>query len=351
MPTFSILIAVYNAAPWLDACFDSLAAQTCADFEALCVDDCSTDESGAMLQRWCAADNRFKVWRTQQNGGQGAARNLALKYATGRYTLFLDADDMLAPDALAVLREAFEGATSKKENAEEKSAEEKAEEVEAENPVDAALLRLVKRWDGGSEEEVPIPEPANQRYFTGREACALNIDFRLHGVYAIRTDIHRKIPYITSPRNYGDDNTTLLHYLACRRVVPTAATYYYRQHATSSSHTDGLARLDILEADAQRRTIVEVAQLGREALRCCERHCWESFVGRYIEFFYKNHPSAADRRTAHRRFAAALRVMRPLRLNLLRPQHPSFLFLRPYCLFRLWQSLLFHAKKFLKRSA
>lgn len=334
MPTFSILIAIYNAAPWLDACFQSLAEQTCGDFEALCVDDCSTDESLEVVEKWCKADQRFHVWRTPQNGGQGAARNLALTHATGRYTLFLDADDTLAPDALALLRDAFE-----------------PDGVD-DQEVDAALLRLVKTQDDSDvEEEVPFPRPQNGHYFTGREACALNIDFRLHGVYAIRTAIHQQIPYITSPRSYGDDNTTLRHYLACRRVVITAATYYYRQHAASSSHTDGLARLNLLEADAQRRSIIEQAQLGRAALRCCERHCWEAFVGRYIEFFYKSNPSAADRRTAHRRFASALRLMRPSRLELWRPRHPSFLFLRPYGLFRAWQSLLFHTKKLFQRKA
>lgn len=348
MPTFSILIAVYNAAPWLDACLHSLSKQTCGDFEALCVDDCSTDESRVVLQEWCAADSRFKAWRTPTNSGQGAARNLALEHATGRYTLFLDADDTLAPDALALLRDAFESRGGASDEEEFSGAGNNA----AGNEVDAALLRLVKTWDDGCEEEVPCLIPDRNTHFTGREACVLNVEMKLHGVYAIRTDIHRRLPYITTPRHYADDNTTFLHYLACRRVAVTAATYYYRQHAASETHRDGLAQLDILEANKQLRQLLETANIGRRGLRSCERYCWYTFVSRYAQFLRQRPQlSPQEQAEAHHRFAAALRAMHPSRLGRAALRHPSTLFLRPYGLFRLWQGLLFKVKRLLKHSA
>ena len=90
----SIIIPVYNAARYLHAAIDSLLAQTRRDWEALCVDDGSTDASAAILAEYAARDSRFKVIR-QQNAGQGAARNRGLELARGEFIYFLDADDEL----------------------------------------------------------------------------------------------------------------------------------------------------------------------------------------------------------------------------------------------------------------
>ena len=74
MPKVSVIIPVYNAAPWLDACLDSVLSQTLRDIEVVCVDDGSTDSSPLMLEKYRALDSRVRVIR-QENRGQGAARN------------------------------------------------------------------------------------------------------------------------------------------------------------------------------------------------------------------------------------------------------------------------------------
>ena len=89
---FSIVIPVYNVAPYLRECLDSLLAQTCADWEAVCVDDGSTDSSGAILDEYAAKDSRFVVVH-QENRGVSAARNKGLDIAKGEWLVFLDADD------------------------------------------------------------------------------------------------------------------------------------------------------------------------------------------------------------------------------------------------------------------
>ena len=101
MPFFSIIIPVYNVAPYLRECLDSVLAQTFTDWEAICVDDGSTDGSGAILDEYAAKDNRFRVIH-QQNAGVSVARNTALSRIRGEWFLFLDGDDRLRPDGLAV---------------------------------------------------------------------------------------------------------------------------------------------------------------------------------------------------------------------------------------------------------
>ena len=99
---FSIIIPVYNVEPYLRECLDSVLAQTFTDWEAVCVDDGSTDGSAAILAEYAARDSRFRIV-TQPNGGLSAARNTGLDHARGDYILFLDSDDWLEPSALESL--------------------------------------------------------------------------------------------------------------------------------------------------------------------------------------------------------------------------------------------------------
>lgn len=99
---FSLIIPVYNVAAYLPACLDSVLAQTFCDWEAICVDDGSTDGSGELLDGYAQRDARFVVIH-QKNGGVSVARNAGLAVARGDYVGFVDADDCLCPDWLQVV--------------------------------------------------------------------------------------------------------------------------------------------------------------------------------------------------------------------------------------------------------
>lgn len=105
--TFSIIVPVYNVAPYLRECLDSVLAQTCADWECICVDDGSTDGSGSILDEFAKRDARFAVIH-DSNHGVSSARNIALDKACGDWVFFLDADDLLHPEALTRLAFVFQ---------------------------------------------------------------------------------------------------------------------------------------------------------------------------------------------------------------------------------------------------
>ena len=102
MSRISVIIPVYNAASSLDRCLCSVLDQTCTSFEVILVDDGSTDGSSAICDRYAEEDSRIVVIH-KENGGVSSARNAGIEAATGDYIMFLDADDVLSPDALELL--------------------------------------------------------------------------------------------------------------------------------------------------------------------------------------------------------------------------------------------------------
>lgn len=95
-PLLSLVIPVYNVAPYLRACLDSLQAQTKTVDEVIVVDDGSTDNCPVILAEYVAKMPQLRVIR-QDNGGLSAARNTGMQHATGRYLAFVDSDDFVAP--------------------------------------------------------------------------------------------------------------------------------------------------------------------------------------------------------------------------------------------------------------
>ena len=102
MTKVSVIVPVYNVAPYLRQCMDSLVGQTLREIEVICVDDGSTDGSGAILDEYAVRDSRIRVIH-QANAGAGAARNAGLAMATGEYLFFCDPDDWCRREMLAKL--------------------------------------------------------------------------------------------------------------------------------------------------------------------------------------------------------------------------------------------------------
>lgn len=100
MPKISIIIPVYNAHSYIRQCLNSLLNQTFTDFEIICVDDGSTDNSVEIIESF--DDPRINIIK-QENTGAGAARNVGMNAAKGEYLSVLDADDFFKPQMLETL--------------------------------------------------------------------------------------------------------------------------------------------------------------------------------------------------------------------------------------------------------
>ena len=101
----SVILPVYNVAPYLDETFASLLSQTLQEIEIIAVNDGSMDNSEDIIKKYAQQDARISYF-SQENQGQSAARNLALQHAKGEYIYMMDSDDVLAnPDALRICYE------------------------------------------------------------------------------------------------------------------------------------------------------------------------------------------------------------------------------------------------------
>lgn len=106
MPKISIIIPVYNTEKYIAETLDSVIKQTFTDWEAICIDDGSTDDSLNILKRYAKKDDRIKII-TQKNLGVVSARNNAIAQAKSEYIYPLDSDDIITTDCLEKLYNAM----------------------------------------------------------------------------------------------------------------------------------------------------------------------------------------------------------------------------------------------------
>lgn len=95
-PLISVIVPIYNTMEYLPRCVRSIRGQTYRNLEIILVDDGSTDNSGALAEKYALEDKRVKVFH-KENGGSSSARNLGISKAQGDYIGFVDSDDYIEP--------------------------------------------------------------------------------------------------------------------------------------------------------------------------------------------------------------------------------------------------------------
>nr|WP_198148624.1 glycosyltransferase [Sphingomonas sp. Y57] len=232
-PTVSIIMACFNAAPYLRASVGSALGQSLREIELIIVDDGSSDGSVAIGHELAASDHRVQFHHMARNGGPAAARNHALRHARGRFVAILDSDDLMHPDRLKRLVAV-------------------AEAIEADIVADDLIV-----FDDADRSP---PES----FFRGSRArrggwVTLTDYFRETRLYGrspnlgflkplIRRDLitANGIRYDEGLRIAEDDDliVQLLRAGARYRTIPEAG-YFYRKHGSSISH-----RLSLADAEA-----------------------------------------------------------------------------------------------------
>lgn len=97
-PLISVIVPVYNVEAYLEKCVESICRQTYQNLEILLIDDCSTDQSGELIDQLAKKDDRIQVFHKESNSGVSDTRNVGLSLAKGDFIGFVDSDDWIEPD-------------------------------------------------------------------------------------------------------------------------------------------------------------------------------------------------------------------------------------------------------------
>lgn len=110
-PKISIIVPIYNTAKYLDKCLSSIINQTMQEIEIICIDDCSSDNSYLIVEKYIDQDSRVSLIRHDKNKGLSCARNTGISAAKANYLASVDSDDYIKPEMMQTLWDASENGT------------------------------------------------------------------------------------------------------------------------------------------------------------------------------------------------------------------------------------------------
>lgn len=217
----SIIIPIYNAEKYLSECFDSLQKQTYSDFEVVCVNDGSKDNSAQICKGLCTLDSRF-IYIEQENGGVSKARNKGLEEAKGDWICFLDADDTLPDYALEL------------------------------------YMRYAKQYDvvAGYTSRSLSAKTLNEDLCTHEGMTYLLQNYLFHNTkYQFCSFLYKKSildsysVWFSEDLKYGEDEEFTWKYLShcCSGVSLDVDLYNYRNNITSASHNVSFTRVQVID--------------------------------------------------------------------------------------------------------
>ena len=264
----SIIIPIYNVAPWLERCLQSVRTQTFQSLEILAVNDGSTDSCAAILEQFAKQEPRLKII-TQQNQGPSAARRAGAIAATGDFVLFLDGDDFLEPDYCQQLFVMWQRTGAD------------------------LVVAPLERFSEGKEliNKQPLPLLfAEAHVLSAAQKNLVFTDFSasmaLCGKLLTRS-LAAQIDWALSPYKTGDDIFPALQAIALARqiAVQPSAVYHYRVNRTGSQSTASPNRFKgLFEGFLRARKFLEKTgnySLLAPGFEYVRRVCLLSFIEKY----------------------------------------------------------------------
>lgn len=323
LPTISVIVPVYNVENYLDDCIQSLQNQTYRNFEAILVNDGSTDRSLEILEHYAAKDARLRVF-SKKNEGLSATRNVALEKVSGDYIFLLDSDDFISPDL-------FESAIHKFEK----------------NPqIDAVMCEQVQY--AGQDQQCIYPVDFNSETISGDEALIKTIDWSIHAQMIFKASVFSGIRYDTTI-NYGDEVTKRLIISKCRKIAFCSGRYFYRYNPTSLTKKVSVKFFDYGRSYLKVREMLKTRNLYHISQHIIELRLLN--ILKNLDYYYKNHSMELSPDEKKYAKQSIKELFREINLSYLRKYFkknrslPSYLFFTlkttSYFSYRLFSHLLF----------
>lgn len=240
---------VYNAEEHLEEALNSVIDQSFKNWELICVNDGSTDNSLKILRQYESQDNRIAVLDQRQSGTAAAARNAALSQAKGRFLHMLDSDDLLSSDCL---QNAYGSAII--------------------TGADIVIpdVFFFKHNTGNIIRKIVGYKGNKQLIFSPQDAFCASLTWDIAGVGLFASDLVKKIGFDELGMN-GDEYTIRLLILNSNKIVFSEGTYFFRQHPDSTTKIISIKRFETMLTDFR---ILELAinnRLKDETVQICKR--------------------------------------------------------------------------------
>ena len=261
MNDISVIIPVYNVQDYLEECLQSVVAQTLRPHELLLVNDGSTDRSRAICASYAEKHSWIRLI-DQENQGQSAARNAALDRATGDYIAFIDSDDYVSENMLAILREKMAGTGA--------------------DMVKCGTYKFdensISEWRGIEGKEVVLREKKDflQAFF--EKKIINNVWNALY-----RKELFEDLRFI-SGKIMEDNFITPQLLVRCNKIVIIPDhLYYYRQRPGATMYSFDSRHFDVIESDYRLRQTLE-----NEGLYETFREEFNTWFGFHLMVLVKN---------------------------------------------------------------
>ncbi len=207
-PGISILMPVYNGSKYLRKTLDSILGQTFVDYEVICVNDCSTDDSLKILEEYAALDARFRVFSTPANQGSvPKVFKFFIPRVRGEYFFYTSQDDFYSSDCLESLWERAKATGA-----------------------DGVLVDTVFYYENEPRKNftVTAPDGDKGKILTNREAVLLALDWSIPGYGLCATRVLKEVEFSDFSMD-ADTYTGIVQIFHSNKIAFSGGTFYYRQ--------------------------------------------------------------------------------------------------------------------------
>lgn len=258
----SIIVPAYNCERYIEGTLQSLCSQEFDSYEVIVVDDGSTDSTAQKVRSFDSWGALRYVW--QQNGGAATARNRGIELARGRYLLFVDADDLFAPNMISCLYDAAQ-----------------------DGGADVAVGNAVAF--GNTREDVLYQMPGHMGLIEGTYTVDASMRRRLFQTFSahpwdklIRSDLVRDHGLRFQSLHHSNDTLFVLLAMAlAKRIAAVDQTLTYYRVGSGSSTRDTTAKdplCDLVALDALRDELQANDVLDADLQRSLDNHCLDIVV-------------------------------------------------------------------------
>lgn len=220
-PLISIIIPIYNNEKYLNKCIESIERQDFRKWEAIFIDDASTDGSSKMVEQWAKKDCRISLFHNKGNQGAAQSRKNGLDHARGTHIMFLDGDDMLDSHALSALWQGVQ-------------------------KVDACIgqhyllqgnrrLPMKSRTPAGVYYGKALRDLKNRVIYSADGYSGMSVDGVVWKALFNRKLVYDNLIYVDSKLWFSEDHlffTAIMMDVSILRIVDEYV-YYYRKHSTN----------------------------------------------------------------------------------------------------------------------